>query len=104
MSKITRDGVWLSQMWRLQTAQGRSSCGVKPSGETIFIQFGLRLRLLDNLLPNKQRKKKCMLMDPSASLWCGVFFLLIFFLNEICGFYVCSMSGLILGIIFIKNK
>lgn len=99
MSKITMDGMWLDQLWRPYPAQGRSRWrGVKPSGETIFIQFGLRLfedaREFAPKQPNRGKRNACEWIQMSPY---GVGFFSSFFLNEICGFCICSTSGLILG-------
>ena len=79
-SKIRRDGVWVGQPWRPYTARGGSRRGgVKPSGETIFTRFGLRLleacrRICSQT--TKQTEEKEMLVNGSKCLLMAFFFFL----------------------------
>lgn len=80
-SKIMRDEVWVGQLWRQYAVRDRSRrCGVKPSGETIFIRFGLWLleacwRIRSQTTKQTEEKEmhvngsKCLLM-----VGCWVFF------------------------------
>lgn len=96
-SKIIRDGVWLGQLWRAYAAGGRSRRhGVKPSRETIFIRFGLRLleacwRICSQTTKQTEEKEmhvngsKCLLMA-----WFGFFF---FFLMKCVDFAFAVHQG-----------